>query len=161
MLIKDPVCGMEVTPHHIEVVYRGIGYSFCSTQCRDRFQANPGLYVGQPGQIAPKQAGLQVIKRRRLRLEHELSDSQAGIMIAELRAMMGIKSVVIEGNMVEIVYDLLEVTEEQVEEKIAGIGLQLGEAWMDHLRRAFIHYEEECEVGNLEVHEWHSLSNLH
>lgn len=52
-----------------------------------------------------------------------------------------------------IVYDLLQATAEQIEEKLAEIGIQLGEGLAERLRRAFVHYEEECEVGNLEVHE--------
>lgn len=29
------------------------------------------------------------------------------------------------------------------------------------LRRAFVHYEEECEVGNLEVHEKSGVHRHH
>ncbi len=151
MLTKDVVCGMQVESGKNQVVYLGLPYSFCSRQCQERFQANPHLYVGLPGKKAPKQAGLSVIKQRRLRLAQPLSPSQAGMLSDELRSMMGIQSVSAEGDSVVIEYDLLQATAEQVEEKLAEIGVQLGEGLGERLRRAFVHYEEECEVGNLEV----------
>ena len=108
-----------------------------------------------PGQKAPKQEGLTVIKQRRLRLAQPLSSSQARVLSDSLQAMMGIQTVSAEGDSVVIAYDLLQATAEQVEEKLAKIGVQLGEGLAERLRRAFVHYEEECEVGNLEVHQDH------
>ena len=65
---------------------------------------------------------------------------------------MGIKSVQVNGDEIEITYDLLQATAEQIETKMAEIEVQLGEVWSQQLRRAFVHYEEELEVGSLEVH---------
>jgi copper chaperone CopZ len=81
-----------------------------------------------------------------------LSPSQADSLIGALQAMMGIKSVAVDGDKIEITYDLLQVTAEQIEAKMTEIGVQLGEGWMEQLSRAFVHYEEELEVGSLEVH---------
>lgn len=152
MLIKDVVCGMQVESGKNQVLYLGVPYSFCSSQCRERFEANPHLYVGLPGKKAPKQEGLSVIKQRRLRLAQPLSPTQARILIEALQAMMGIQAVSVEGDSVMIVYDLLQATAEQVEEKLGEIGVQIGEGLAERLRRAFVHYEEECAIGNLEVH---------
>ncbi len=152
MLTKDYVCGMQVNSGDNQLIYRGGSYSFCSKQCQERFLANPHLYVGIPGQKAPKQEGLSVIKQRRLRLAQPLSSSQAKTLIESLQAMMGIQSVSVEGDSVAITYDLLQVTAEQIEEKLDEIGIQLGEGLAERLRRAFVHYEEECEIGNMEVH---------
>ena len=152
MLTKDVVCGMQVDSDVNQIVYRGIAYAFCSKQCQERFLANPHLFVGMPGQKAPKQEGVSVIKQRRLRLAQALSPDQCKALDDALQAMMGIQSVSIDGDSVVITYDLLQVSVEQVEEKLAEIGVQLGEGWTERLRRAFVHYEEECEIGNLEVH---------
>lgn len=152
MLTKDYVCGMQVDSNDNQIMYRGGSYAFCSKQCQERFQANPHLYVGIPGQKAPKQEGLSVIKQRRLRLAQPLSSSQAKTLSDALQAMMGIQAVSAEGDSVAITYDLLQATAEQIEEKLAEIGVQLGEGLAERLRRAFVHYEEECEIGNLEVH---------
>ena len=153
MLTNDVVCGMQVEADNNQLTYLGVSYSFCSKQCQERFQANPHLYIGMPGQKAPKQEGLSVIKQRRLRLAQPLTPNQAKMLSDALQTMMGIQSVSVEGDCVVIIYDLLQATAEQVEGKLAEIGVQLGEGLAERLRRAFVHYEEECEVGNLEVHE--------
>jgi YHS domain-containing protein len=43
----DPVCKMEVNPASAEAQseYRGQVFYFCSTACRQRFEANPERYV--------------------------------------------------------------------------------------------------------------------
>lgn len=160
MSVKDYVCGMQVSYGDNQLMYRGMAFSFCSKQCRERFEANPRLYIGLPGQKAPKQEGLSVIKQRRLHLAQPLSSDQAKTLSDALQSMMGIQSISAEGDKVVIAYDLLEVTEEQIEKKLAEIGVQLGEGLAERLRRAFVHYEEECELGNLEVRDngyahWH------
>ncbi|HUW28638.1 MAG TPA: hypothetical protein VMV97_08505 [Sulfuriferula sp.] len=55
----------------------GIHYAFCSLQCRDRFKANPRIYVGIPGEKVPKQKGMEIIKRWRFCLEQALTDAEA------------------------------------------------------------------------------------
>ena len=157
----DPVCGMEVPAHQNETVYLGIHYAFCSQQCLDRFTAHPHLYVGMPGRKAPKQEGMEVLKRRRLRLASPLSSEQVLHLGSVLEAMMGMKDVLVEGEQVEIIYDLLQVTAEQIEAKVAETGIHLGEGWSERLRLAFVHYQEECEVGNLEVQEPHVYGGGH
>ena len=153
MSTQDVVCGMQVKSGSHQLVHLGMPYSFCSRQCQERFLANPHLYVGMPGQKAPKQEGLSAIKRRRLRLAQPLSPEQERALGDALLTMMGIRSISIEGDSIVIVYDLLQATAEQIEERLAEIGVRLGEGWTERLRRAFVHYEEECEAGNLEVHE--------
>lgn len=45
---KDPVCGMEVSADNAKAatVHRGKTYYFCSTSCRDKFEAAPDKYSG-------------------------------------------------------------------------------------------------------------------
>ena len=152
MLTKDVVCGMQVDAGNSQLMYLGVSYSFCSKQCQERFRANPHLYIGMPGHKAPKQEGLSVIKQRRLRLAQPLTPSQAKVLSDALQIMMGIQSVSVDGDSVVITYDLLQATAEQIEKKLAEIGVQLGEGVAERLRRAFVHYEKECEAGSLEVH---------
>lgn len=152
MLVKDMVCGMQVESGKQQLVYRGVAYSFCSSQCRERFEVNPHLYVGLPGTKAPKQEGRSVIKQRSLRLAQPLSPGQETVLRNELQSMMGIQSVSFEGDRMVIAYDLLQATAEQIEEKLGEIGIRLGEGLAERLCRAFVHYEEECTIGNLEVH---------
>ena len=48
-LVLDPVCGMSVpqdpSANGGPVDYQGIGYYFCSTSCRNRFDADPFYYL--------------------------------------------------------------------------------------------------------------------
>lgn len=155
MTTKDVVCGMQVETGKYQSVYMGSPYSFCSEQCRERFEANPHLYIGLPGMKAPKQVGLSVIRQRRLRLAQPLSPEQQTALRESLQSMMGIQSVAVDGDCVVIEYDLLQATAEQIETRLGEIGVQLGDGLAERLRRAFIHYEEDCAIGNLEVRPCH------
>jgi YHS domain-containing protein len=48
LMQRDPVCGMEVEPATAAASreYRGTTYYFCSTACRDTFDASSARYVG-------------------------------------------------------------------------------------------------------------------
>ncbi|MFH1820111.1 YHS domain-containing protein [Thiobacillus sp.] len=154
--VKDPVCGMDVAPAQFETTYEGLHYAFCSEQCRQRFAANPHLYVGVPGEKAPGQKGVELFKRRRFQLDAPLDAPDAAVLTEALGAMMGVKTVEIEdGNTVTLTYDLIQATAEQLEAKMAEVGAKLGAGWAERLRRGFVHYMEETEVGNLEVHPHH------
>ncbi len=160
--VKDPVCGMEVAPAQFETIYEGLRYAFCSEQCRQRFAANPHLYIGVPGEKAPKQKGVELIKRRRFQLDTPLAAQDAAILAAALSAMMGVKAIEIQdGNTVTITYDLIQATADQLEAKMGEVGAKLGEGWAERLRRGFVHYMEECEAGNLEVHPHHGHGHGH
>jgi YHS domain-containing protein len=160
-LIRDPVCGMQVASDHYTIDYLQMHYAFCSRQCQERFQENPHLYVGLPGQKSPKQEGREVIKQRRLHLALTLSSAQEDEVVQALRDMMGIKAVSAAGDKIEITYDLLQATAEQIEFRLEEVGVRLGEGWPERLRRAFVHYEEECEIDNLEVHEKSGVHRHH
>lgn len=147
---KDPVCGKFVGAHTIETVYAGIRYAFCSDQCRELFVAHPHLYVGYAGHKAPRQRCMQAVKRRRFRLEQPLSLLEGELLTEDLRGMVGVSDVHVDGMVIEVTYDLLGVTAEQIEARLAEIGLKLGEEWSEHLRLGFVHFMEEAEVSGLE-----------
>jgi YHS domain-containing protein len=146
----DPVCGMRVNAMQLALQYRQMQFAFCSEQCRERFLANPGLYVGMSGKPSLKQMGHEVIKCRRLQLEEALPAGQDEALRNTLCAMMGIKNVRFDGLRWEISYDLLQATAEQIENTITEFGVDLGGTWAEKLRRAFVHYVEETELLNLE-----------
>jgi YHS domain-containing protein len=150
VIVKDPVCGMVVGEHKVEMTYAGVHYSFCSNQCRERFESNPHLYIGHPGHKAPKQKGIQLVKRRCFKLEQSLSILDAKVLAKELSNMMGIRNINIDGMDIDVTYDLMEVTAEQIEDQMVEIGVKLGEEWSQRLRRGFIHLLEETEVSSME-----------
>ena len=151
VLLKDVVCGMEVNSDDISLCYRGSHYTFCSNQCLERFQLNPHLYIGYPGSEAPKHAGVEVFKKRTLKLAEPFPQEVSDQFIEYIEAMMGIHSIEINGDCITIVYDLLQATEAQIEEKITAAGIVLGDDLPEKIRRAFVHYMEETEVASLEA----------
>ena len=148
---KDYVCGMIVQIDDISVDFEGIHYAFCSEQSRERFQNNPRLYIGYPGNKAPKQKGDVILKSRKLKLDELLSADLAKKVLDNIQAMMGINHIEIEGDTIYISYDLLQATEAQIEEKIVSSGVSLGNDLAERLRRAFVNFMEETHIDSLEV----------
>ena len=48
MSVKDPVCGMTIEESDAVAtsVYNDKTYYFCSSDCKEEFDANPGDYAG-------------------------------------------------------------------------------------------------------------------
>lgn len=150
-IFKDVVCGMEVNSDDVSLDYQGCHYAFCSSQCLERFRSNPHLYIGYPGSEAPKHAGIEVLKKRTLKLAEPFPQDVAVQFIEYIEAMMGIHSIEINENCIIIVYDLLQATESQIEKKITDAGIVLGDDMMGKIRRAFVHFTEEVEIESLEA----------
>lgn len=148
---KDVVCGMEVKADDISLDYQERHYVFCSNQCLERFQLNPHLYIGYPGNEAPRHTGVKVLKKRTLKLAEPLTPQVADQVVECIEAMMGIRNIEITGDRITIVYDLLQATESQIEQTISGAGVVLGTGLMEKIRRAFVHYLEETEIDSLEA----------
>ena len=151
MKVQCPVCRMEVEEGDLALVYLGMDFAFCSEQCRDRFQATPHLYVGLPGRKAAKQEGRELLKRRCIQLDAKLAPEEMRMLEDALTAMMGIKQLVVKEDAVQITYDLIEATEEQIERTLLEAGARLGRGWTERLRRAWVHYTEDCEALNMQV----------
>lgn len=149
--VRDPVCGMEVAPGQHALVHLQMEFAFCSEQCRARFLAHPHLYIGYPGVKAAKQAGKTMLKRRRLRLARPLSGEGAAIVEEVLHGLIGVVHVSIVGEVIEITYELLQVSAGEIEATLTGAGVRLGADWTEQLKRAFMHEVEEWEIESLEV----------
>ncbi len=146
-----PVCHMDIDNNNsITTEYQSRIFYFCSEQCRDRFNMNVHLYIGGRGIPSPKQHGEIILKRRTLKLEQPVTDEVAEKIKSELHEMMGIKEIGIKGDRVNIIYDLLEATTLQIEEKLEKIGNKVSSGLGEVLKRAFIHYVEETALDNLE-----------
>lgn len=59
-VVRDPVCGMEINLENAEErsEYEGEVFYFCSDQCRNRFDEEPGKFVNrtQDGGDEPQSA---------------------------------------------------------------------------------------------------------
>lgn len=52
--LRDPVCGMSVTAATAKsAVYNDRTYYFCSSTCREKFEAAPAQYSSSPGTAGP------------------------------------------------------------------------------------------------------------
>ena len=149
--LQDVVCGMRVPRNQYAIDSLGMHFAFCSLQCKERFVANPHLYIGHPGQQSPKQNGGKVMKRRRFRLGRPLKIEEAEQVRDHVVSMMGIYAVTISGDTIDITYDLLEATAEQIESALGAAGAALGSDLGQRLRRAFVHFVEETEIDSLEI----------
>ncbi len=154
-----PVCMMDTNEASIADTYADMTFTFCSEQCKERFIANPSLYVSQAGKTAVKHYIKNIIKQRTLDLEETIPADIANTISQSLMTMMGINEVQIKGNKINITYNLLEATTQQIEAHIEQMGQQLSRSWIDRLKRAFIHYKEETELDNLEQTDGHSCHN--
>lgn len=147
---RCPVCGMTETNESQMLDYRGIKHYFCSSQCRDRFEAHPHLYVGDPQHgLSVKQRGEVVAKRQKLRLSRDLSDEVKERLQTEVGILMGILDLAFDGANILVTYDLLQISLEDIEKAIVQSACQLNDAITDRIRRSVIHYSEACELENL------------
>jgi len=138
-----PVCGMQVLNDEFVTEYQKMRITFCSRQCFDNFNTHPKLYQGQ---VERRESCL---KRRILRLKHVQLPERVADIRECLQGVMGIKEVVIEGARLRIAYDLLQSTQNTIEQVLQGIGVELHSGWSQRLKRGWVHYLEENELDNL------------
>ena len=148
---RDPVCGMVIPEEDNAILFLKMHFSFCSSQCRERFQQNPYLYIGYGGHKAVKQEGIEVIKNRRIKLDKPITEEETKAVISAIQSMMGIEDVKVDGDHISLRYDLLQATEVQIEAVIEALGVKLGENWAERMRRAFVHFFEENECSAMSV----------
>jgi len=139
-----PVCGMKAAAEVAPVKQQKEYFYFCSEQCRETFIVHPALY-----NLQVEKKRNEILKRRTMRLASALDGEITDLIRSYLMDMMGLKTVKIDGNKIQITYDLLQVTENQIEKALMEVGVQLGEGWLERLRRAWVHDGEESELDNL------------
>lgn len=145
-----PVCEMSASDSSLQTQYRGNSYWFCSTQCEKRFESRPHLYVGDPwhGQSV-KQKGEEVVKSHRINLNIVPSPLISDLLVRELEKLMGLKSVRLQGQTIEVTYDLIQISLAEIEKVIETAYGGLKSGIVESLRRGLIHNSEECELDNL------------
>lgn len=149
--VRDVVCEMWVSPSSHPVEFKNIHFAFCSEECRDRFLENPGLFIGRPGEPAAKAAGEVWRKSRRIHLGKPLDAGQAGQIVNRLNILMSVSASWPGEDVLEVHYDLLQITSRQIEEALEAAGAEMGGGWADRLKRAFVHLLEETESSSRAV----------
>lgn len=133
-------------------------FAFCSEQCKTRFSEYPHLYIGFPGQKAPKQEGQVILKRRRLHLAQPLDVDEAGLVQKLLAGLMGVDQVTASGDTIDVTYDLLQVGLKELGDALHDVGEQLGGDWIERLQYALIYGSEECQLESREAVPLHHYS---
>lgn len=148
--LHDPVCGMMVPRDSHPLDYQHIHYAFCSEHCRERFRQYPYLFVGKASYgPAEKQKGRVVRKAHRIKLVNEVGLDKLPQLSRALESLMGVEAVDARGDEVIVIYDLVQVSLSDIENVIVAEISGLREGTTDKIRRAFIHYSEECELESL------------
>lgn len=149
--IRDVVCDMWVSPDAYPLQFRGMHFAFCSEECRERFRDNPGLFIGKPGEPAAKQSGEVWRKSRRIHLGKPLDQRQADQIMNRLNALMSVTAIWPGAGVLEVRYDLIQITSRQIEGALEAAGADLGGGWGDSLKRSFVHLLEETQSASREV----------
>ncbi len=148
--LRDPVCGMMVSKDSYPLDHQHIHYAFCSEHCRERFRKYPHLFVGKATYgIAEKQKGKVVRKAHRIKLVDEVGLEKLPDLSQALESLMGVEAVDVRGDEVTVIYDLVQVSLSDIENAIVAEISGLREGITEKIRRAFIHYSEECELESL------------
>lgn len=147
---RDVVCGAWVSPHHFEVVFGGLAYSFCSEHCTARFTANPHRYIGRPAAHAPPHERRAALKRR-LALPAPLSEREAAALITVLRRAPGVSGARLDGPIAEITYGPQEAAAEERARWIFAAAAELGPGWSEWLQQAFRRRNENSGIGSAKI----------
>ena len=62
---------------------------------------------------------------------------------------MGMKELEFKQKATTVTYDLMQLTEAQIEAALSEAGVVLGQAWMECLKRAWVDHIEQNELDNL------------
>ena len=56
--VRDPVCGMSIEKDHAaaQSQHKGQTHSFCSTECKEKFDRQPDQYLGHEKEQGRKSA---------------------------------------------------------------------------------------------------------
>ena len=139
-----PVCGMKVASAQYKTQYHKMYFRFCSEQCHAMFEATPQLYAS--GTVEKR---IPLLKTRKLRLARLCDAGEERLIEIYLLEMMGVATVYIQDDSLQVSYDLLQVTQARIEQRLNELEAYLDDNWWQRLRRGWIQNAEENELNNL------------
>lgn len=98
----------------------------------------------------------ETMKTRRLVMAEALTLDEVNALAAALDPECG---VALKIAAVEVSYDLVDTSLEQVEDALQTAGARLDHSVLAKLHRAMLHYTEETELGNLKAPRRNSCCN--
>jgi P-type Cu+ transporter len=128
MIVRDPVCGMEIEPHSAfaQREHMGKTFYFCSQSCVQQFDHDPHRYMTSSATTGVNPA-LPLAS-----IEIPISVGPAGItgeeVVPALRALAGVKAVKLgsASDRVDVEYDADRVDVASMAEAIRSAGYQVG-----------------------------------
>ncbi|MBE3066604.1 MAG: cation transporter, partial [Chloroflexi bacterium] len=131
MIVKDPVCGMEIDPKNAFAAREHMGqkFYFCSADCVGKFDADPHHYAmagsattGFNPEIPLAQLVLPILGMNK--------DGETTSIAARLQAIPGISQAIVNraAGAVQVTYDPKVVTLSKVAEAVRSSGFQIGGA---------------------------------
>jgi YHS domain-containing protein len=141
---------MEVSAAFFTQTYRGLELYFCSEQCEQRFRQRPKLYIGDPQHgKAAKQQGVEIPKHRKIHLKLPDNAQLKNQLVNKLQSMMGVKQLSLFSDTLEIDYDLVEVSLDEIKHAIVTMELQLDQSLIDKLHDSLLTLSESTELDSL------------
>lgn len=140
---RCPVCGMRVESALYRTQYHKMYFHFCSEQCRETFEATPQLYAS--GTVEKREP---VLKQRNLRLARALTADEAEAIEVHLMGLMGVTKVSIQGDSLQINYDLLQVAQARIEQELSALKVELANGCWQRVRRGWVRDTETNEIAN-------------
>lgn len=96
--------------------------------------------------------GTGVLKKRTIKLAKPLPHAVSDQFIKYINSLTGVHHLEINGNCITIIYDLLQVTEFQIEKTITDACTELDDDLLERVRRAYVRIIEETEIESLEAY---------
>lgn len=128
MIVKDPVCGMEIETQSAfaQREHMGQTFHFCSQSCVDSFDKDPHRFM-----VTSATTGFnpeQTFTRIELPLSGSPPNGQSTQLEANLRALIGITEVTANrsAGILEVEYDASKVDVEKIVQSVKSAGYEVG-----------------------------------
>ncbi len=139
-----PVCGMSVIDAMHTVQYHKMEFQFCSAQCKETFMLNPTLYSS-----GFKENRMEIIKKCWLLLDQKNETMSLPRVENSLKSMMGVKTVLFDMPRLELAYDLMQTSLNQIIKELIKEDVCLDHGILSRMKRAWIIYKEKNEIDNM------------
>jgi Cu+-exporting ATPase len=131
MIVKDPVCGMEIEPKTAFTAREQMGqrFYFCSAECVGKFDADPQAYAMAGSATAGFNPEIP-LERLVLPILGMNKDADTTSLEAWLRAIPGVSQAIVQraAGTAQVTYDPKQGTLSKVAEVVRSAGFQIGGA---------------------------------
>ena len=128
MIVRDPVCGMEINPKSASSKREHMGqtFYFCSQSCANLFDKDPHRYMTTSATTGFNPE--RTLTRIELPLNHLSGDKETSALEPSLRALPGVDMVKVNpnGGRLEVGYDPQKTNLAKITENVQSAGFNVG-----------------------------------